>query len=188
MAHNRTMYSESERRLRFESIAAEVYEPLQRFLGRRAPADEAEEAFSETLLTIWRRIDDVPTEAVLPWSYGVARRVLSNRFRGARRRRSLDERIVMMEPPRIEPDPAAVDDHPELAAALAALRDEDREVLRLWAWEQLEPREMAVVLGISDNATAQRLSKAKQRLAKQMTGQDSAPGGHRGDEHIGDRS
>lgn len=95
---------------------------------------------------------------------------------------------MMMESPRIEPDPAAAHDHPELTAALEAIRDEDREVLTLWAWEQLEPREIAVVLGISDNAAAQRLSKAKRRLAREMTGHDRVQGGHRGDEHIGDRS
>lgn len=185
---NPVVLSDTERRQRFEAIAAEVYQPLQRFLGRRAPADEAEEAFSETLLTIWRRLDDVPDAAVLPWSYGVARRVLANRLRGMRRRRRLEERVVVFDSPRIEPDPAAAHDHPELTAALEALRDDDREVLTLWAWEQLEPREIAVVLGVSDNAAAQRLSKAKRRLAREMTGHDRGQGGHRGDEHIGDRS
>lgn len=179
--------SEFERRIRFEAVAAEVFEPLQRFLRRRANPDEAEEAFSDTLLAIWRRIDDIPDDAVLPWCYGVARRVLANRFRGAWRRRELAAKVIALDPPRAAPDPAAGYDHPELQAALESIRDEDREVLTLWAWEQLEPREIALVLGISDNAAAQRLSKAKKRLSKQMARQDRASAGHRGDEHIGDR-
>lgn len=180
-------YSDYERRIHFEAIASEVFEPLQRFLRRRATVEEAEEAFSDTLLTIWKRIDDVPDEAVLPWSYGVARRVLANRYRGARRRRELAEKVIALDPPQPAPDPAAGYDHPELQVALDALREEDREVLTLWAWEQLEPREIAVVLGVSDNAAAQRLGKAKKRLSKEMARQDRAPAGHRGDEHIGDR-
>ena len=182
------MVSDYERRVHFERVAAEVFDPLQRFLGRRASPEEAEEAFADTLLTIWRRLDAVPDEAVLPWCYGVARRVLANRHRGARRRRDLEQRVMTLDPPRPAPDPAAGLDHPELATALESLRPEDREVLHLWAWEQLEPREIAVVLGISDNAAAQRLSKAKKRLAKQMAGQDRGGAGHKGDEHIGDRA
>jgi RNA polymerase sigma-70 factor (ECF subfamily) len=88
----------------------------------------------------------------------------------------------------MEPDPASGYDHPELASALDALREEERDVLTLWAWEQLEPREIAVVLGISDNAAAQRLGKAKKRLAREMTGQDRDRTGHIGDEHIEDPS
>lgn len=182
------MTSDYERRIHFEAIAAEVFEPVQRFLRRRASVDDADEALSDTLLTIWRRLDDVPDGAVLPWSYGVARRILSNRHRGRRRQSELVARVTALDPPPMEPDPAAQYDHPELASALDALRAEDREVLTLWAWEQLEPREIAVVLGISDNAAAQRLGKAKKRLTREMTGQDRAPTGHRGDEHIEDPS
>lgn len=182
-----TSFSEYERRIHFEAVAAEVFEPLQRFLRRRATPEEADEAFSDTLLTIWRRLDDVPDDAVLPWCYGVARRVLANRYRGARRRRELAEKVIALDPPQTAPDPAAGYDHPELQTALDALREDDREVLTLWAWEQLEPREIALVLGISDNAAAQRLGKAKKRLSKEMARQDRAPAGHRRDEHIGDR-
>jgi DNA-directed RNA polymerase specialized sigma24 family protein len=48
---------------------------------------------AETFLTAWRRLDDVPAgdEARL-WLYGVARRMLANQRRGARRRSSLADR------------------------------------------------------------------------------------------------
>ena len=172
-----------ERRERFEALAAEVFEPLQRYLRRRATADEAEEAFGDTLLALWRRLDDIPPAAILPWSYGVARRVLANRRRGSVRQRQLAERMSRLMPAWFEPDPSAAPDHPELAAALQALREGDREVLTLWAWEQLEPREIATALGVSVNAAALRLSKAKRRLAKAMRGQTEAGSGHMGIEY-----
>lgn len=177
-----------ERRARFETIAAEVFEPLQRFLRRRADVDDAGDALGDTLLTVWRRLDDVPDEAVLPWCYGVARRTLANQRRSARRRLDLAERMasqVTTAPP-IDPAEAAVDGHPEVADAMAELAESDREVLTLWAWEQLEPREIAVVLDISDNAANLRLSRARKRLERQLTRHDRPGGGHIRGEDTGD--
>ena len=53
------------------TFAAEVYEPLQRYLRRRAHADDAADALADTLLVVWRRLDDVPDDP-LPWCYGAA--------------------------------------------------------------------------------------------------------------------
>ena len=73
---------ELARRDRFEAALREVYEPLQRYLGRRCAPDDAAEVLNDTLLTIWRRLDDVPADRRLPWTYGVARRCLANHRRG----------------------------------------------------------------------------------------------------------
>lgn len=178
-----TPESPQDRRDRFAVVAAEVFEPVQRYLRRRASADEAEEAFGDTLLALWRRLDDIPPDAVLPWSFGVARRVLANQRRSSLRRRRLTERISRLAPASFETDSGSAADHPELAAALTALREEDREVLRLWAWEQLEPREIATVLGITANAATLRLGKAKKRLSAAMAGQNAEGAGHIDIEH-----
>jgi hypothetical protein len=42
----------------------------------------------------------------------------------------------------VAPDPGEEGPDADLSAALDALSDQDREILRLWAWEQLEPREI----------------------------------------------
>ena len=65
-----------------------------------------------------------------------------------------------------------------MQTALESLSEGDREVLRLWAWEQLEPREMAPVLELTVNAATLRLSRARKRLARAMAGQDPSPSGH----------
>jgi RNA polymerase sigma-70 factor (ECF subfamily) len=53
-------------------------------------------------------------------------------------------------------------------AALAALSDDDRELLTLHAWDGLGARELAAVLHISENAVAVRLSRARARFEAQM--------------------
>lgn len=177
------MSSESQRRDRFERIAAEVFDPLQRYLRRRAPADDAGDLFGEVMLTIWRRLDDVPSEAALPWCYGVARRTLSNHRRSAHRRLRLVERLEAEPTPAVLLDPAQSLEDTDLAEALAGLPAADQEIIRLWAWEQLEPREIAEVLGSTSNAVSLRLSRAKKKLGESMSRQNPPPSGHIGDRH-----
>ena len=160
------MDSQTERRHRFESLMEAVFEPLQRYLARRVPAGDAEDVLSEALATIWRRLDDVPTDEPLPWCYGVARLTWNNYRRGSARRHRLESRVASVRPS----EPAQVDADPDgsLEAALDALPAQYREVLTLWAWEQLEPREIARVLGTSANTVSLRLGRAKARLEKEM--------------------
>lgn len=169
---------ENDRRDRFEAIAAEVFEPLQRYLRRRIDNDRAEDVLSDVLLTVWRRLDDAPADRVLPWCYGVARRTLANERRGQMRHLRLVERLESEPRQTFEPDHADADGDPELANALSSLPQVDQEVIRLWAWEQLEPREIAPVLDISVNAATLRLSRARSRLAKRLARQDVDAAGH----------
>ena len=175
------------RRERFERVATTVYDPLQRYLARRATPDDAADVLADTLLTVWRRLDDVPTDDPLPWSYGVARRSLANHRRGAQRRLRLVDRI-RTRPVEVAPDPAESIERgdPALHAALGELGFDDQEIVRLWAWEQLEPREIAVVLGTSANAVSLRLSRARKKLAASMTTgrQDDRGAGQEPVEHL----
>jgi len=171
--------SDIERRQRFEHVAAQVYEPLQRYLRRRATPDDAADALSEVLLTVWRRLDDVPGDFPLPWCYGVARRCLANQRRGAKRHLQLVERITS----EASTSPSHEIDDPVLEAALSELPEADQELLRLWAWEQLEPREIATVLQTTPNAVSLRLTRAKAKLESKLTRQDSSTGGQKRDRH-----
>lgn len=173
------MNPESDRRQRFEAIAEEVFEPLQRYLRRRALPADADDALSEVFLTVWRRLDDAPEDLPLPWCYGIARRVLANQRRGRHRHLKLVQKMESQPHRQVVPDPADDGSDPELEEALSKLSEDDREVLRLWAWEQLEPREMAPVLGISVNAATLRLSRARRKLADSLTGQNHPPSGHK---------
>lgn len=156
---------------RFEDVAAQVWLPLQRYLRRRADASTADDVLGDVLLVMWRRRADIPVGAELPWCYGVARGCLANARRGDDRRLRLVRRL-QAEP--VPGDPAGPDLDPDLDAAIARLSADDRELLRLWAWEGLAPREIAVALGITPNAASIRLHRATQRLRK-----DLAAPGHR---------
>ena len=151
----------------FEEIAAEVADPIRRYALRRADPDTADDVLAETLLVVWRRLDEVPPDGRLPWSYAVAGNVLSNIRRGRKRQHNLVERIVALDPPAATVDAPELPD-PAVHRALALLRADDQELLRLWAWEQLAPAEIASVLGLTPNAVRIRLHRARGRFAEAL--------------------
>lgn len=152
------------REARFTALAHDVGEPLRRYVVRRVPADAVDDVLADVMLVLWRRLDDVPDDDPLPWSYAVARGCLANARRSAQRQLRLVERIARVDPPRPPSEEADADDR-DVLAALDALRELDREVVRLWAWEGLAPREIALATGLTPNAVSIRLHKAKKRLA-----------------------
>jgi RNA polymerase sigma-70 factor (ECF subfamily) len=152
------MNAPASRSDRFEAVARESLEPLRRYLARRTDAETAADVLGDTLLVAWRRFDDVPAEP-LPWLYGVARNCLANAERGVRRRARLAARLAAQ--PVEAPDSGEAT---HLHEALDELGDVDRELVRLWAWEQLAPAEIATVVGMTPNAVSIRLTRARQRL------------------------
>ncbi len=54
-----------------------------------------------------------------------------------------------------------------MLAALAQLRPQDQEVLRLAWWEELPHAEIAGMLGCSTNAATHRIHRAARRVAKE---------------------
>lgn len=165
---------DADRRARFEAIFSSAYEPMQRYVRRRGGGDETDDIVAEALATVWRRLDDVPGDAAVPWCLGVARRCMANQRRSAKRREKLTRRIALQPPTGVAPEP-----DPELDVAMAGLDDDRREILRLWAWEGYGPGEIAAVLGISANAASIRLHRARRDLAELLgAGKNSDGAGH----------
>lgn len=159
------------RRDRFRAIYDENYPRLLGYALRRAPTGEdAADVVAETFLAAWRRLDDVPPgdEARL-WLYGVARRVLANQRRGERRRDRLGARLhrePSLPPPAPDSEPS-VELEP-VRVAFGRLNARDQEVLTLVAWEGLDPRGIALVLGCSRTAARVRLHRARRRFARKL--------------------
>ena len=148
---------------RFRVLYDDAYPRVMAYALRRARTrEDAFDVVAETMLVVWRRLDQIPTDRRrLPWVFGVARRVLANQYRAVSRRDRLVARVAH------EPDSAA----PEFDAvheALDALRPDHREILTLAAWDDLDNDEIAIVLGITPAAVAVRLHRARARLAREL--------------------
>lgn len=154
---------------RFERVFLFARDPLSRYLARRAAPDAVEDLFAEVMTVAWRRLPDLPDGDELPWLYGTARKVLANHRRAGSRFGRLLERLALTAEAGAQVGPAPVTGRDaDLEVAIAALSAADAEVLRLWAWEELAPREIAVALGISANAASIRLFRAKERLRAKL--------------------
>jgi RNA polymerase sigma-70 factor (ECF subfamily) len=120
----------------------------------------------------WRRLDEVPSgDDARAWLLGVAYKVLGNQRRAERRRRRLGERASRAgSDVDARPDAQLIrnEEAAEVIDALGRLRPADREIIQLSLWEELEPIQIAAVLGISRAAVDQRYSRAKRRLARQL--------------------
>lgn len=142
-----------------------VADPVRRYLWRRADPATAEDVLAETLIVLWRGHDRVPADAeVVAWAIGVARLQLANANRAQRRRDRLVAKITVLDPPgaSVPVQGGPVDE--EVRVTLASLRTADAEVLRLWAWDELAPREIAIVVGTTVNAATVRLHRARRRF------------------------
>ena len=158
--------STEERRRRFEALYRELYDPICGYVLRRVrQPEDAAEVIAETFATLWRRFDSCPQgDELRPWLFGVARRVLANQRRGARRRSALAERLVAHVDEAVLVEVGQVETTGALARAFASLSDADRELLTLVAWEGLTRDELAVALGTSHAVVRLRLHRARKRL------------------------
>jgi RNA polymerase sigma-70 factor (ECF subfamily) len=162
----------------FEELHALAWAPVLRFLrASAAPGTDLDDVAAAAFEVAWRRRDELPAlDVAVPWMLGVAANVARNHARSARRVGRLRQRIAEQVDVRRHAPPC----HEDLLAgepgpatrALARLRAADREVLVLHAWEELEPTEIANVLGIDRAAAAQRLHRARKRLEAELVQED----------------
>lgn len=156
----------------FRELYEAHYRAILAYCRRRANAADSQDATSEVFEIAWRRFHDIPTgEATRPWLYGVAYRVLSHQWRGARRRRRLSDKLQNVRKlPRPSPDTQVVEHHDYdlVRAAAARLAPLDQEVLRLVMWEELSHEQVATMIGSTAAAAKQRFHRAKGRLAREF--------------------
>jgi RNA polymerase sigma-70 factor (ECF subfamily) len=136
-------------------------------------AEDAEDVVVEVFATAWRRREAVPDEA-LPWLYATAGNVIAHVIRSDSRRTRLGTKLASVRLLHAaDDDPAqrvadTTTAHDVVAAALDDLSESDAELLRLWAWEQLEPGEIAEVLGCSPGTARTRMHRARARLREAL--------------------
>lgn len=167
----------------FEEIFNACYEPVRRYAARRVAPEAVQDVVSETFLAAWRRRGELDGEA-LPWLLGIARRVCSTQRRGSARREALRVRLLA-EPTALGArvgDAGGHDPHasaaggcdPQLVHALASLRERDREALMLVAWDGLDHRTAAAVMGCTTGSLTVRLHRARRRLARALAAEGEA--------------
>lgn len=156
--------------------AFRVYFPLvYQFIARRVGPALAEDLAAETFATAYRRRAsfDPARGSLRSWLHGIAANLVRNHWRAEQHLLALDARLV---PETDVPDGMEAADRrviaallaPPLAAALAQLTADQREVLLLYAWAELSPEEIAAALEIAPGTVRSRLSRARSALRAEL--------------------
>lgn len=161
----------SEPDARLTQLFERHYDEVLAYCVRRIGRNDADEAAAEVFAIVWKRIDTIRWETVRPWLYGIARGVISNRWRSLKSRSRLSKRMSGFAPnPPETPDVYVVrrEEDNEVLRALQTLKETDQEILMLSAWEELTPAEISEALDVSRAAVEQRLHRAKKRFSKAL--------------------
>lgn len=154
------------------------------YAARRVRPDEADDIVSEVFVTAWRSRERVPDEP-LPWLYRTAANHVLHAQRGEARRGRLAARVgVEVDGPAGDPGASTagawgtvgagidsevaerLDARARVHSMLATLSPDDAELLRLSAWEGLDPTAIAEVLDCSAGTARVRLHRARRRAER----------------------
>lgn len=149
---------------RFTTMYDQCRQRVWAYVVSRAGRQVADEVVSETFAIAWRRLHDVPENA-LPYLLGIARNVLRENIREEARREGLTQELREW----VSGDVAeVVAERLGVLKAMARLTQDERELLILVAWQGLSPRDAARVVGCSVPAFRVRLHRARKRLQQEM--------------------
>jgi RNA polymerase sigma factor (sigma-70 family) len=182
---NRQIRSHEE--ARFAEIYGRYGKHIRAYCTRRTESSDVADAVAETFLVVWKKIGQIPEgDAILPWLYGVAYRVLSHQWRHKARGRRLVERLEGLAP--VEASLLEVlvvrnEKYRWVLQASSRLRPIDREVLRLTLWEEMSHADVSAVLVIGIAAVKQRAYRARRSLAaeyQKLANQPQPPAARKG--------
>ena len=162
--------SDTADREHFERLYDSYERQVHAYCARRTLGHDAGDAASETFLVAWRRLSQVPDEPdTLPYLYGIASKVLSNQRRSEGRRARLLVKLSGLGVTPVE-DPVTVigrnDEQRRVEQAVRRLRPKDREIVMLYAWEELPRKQIAQMMGMTKGAIDQRIHRSYKRLAR----------------------
>lgn len=154
----------SERELAFIAVHKESYPRVYRFVRRRVESAEvAEELAADVFRVAWQKWGD-GLRADTAWLFTVARNLIGNAYRSRDRQLALQEKLRSASELRsgAESEDLVVHD------VMAALRENERDILQLAYWDEMSMAEIAGVLGCSESAARVRLHRARAAFRKQM--------------------
>jgi RNA polymerase sigma factor (sigma-70 family) len=162
----------------YERHARAIYNYLFR---RLADWSEAEDMTAVVFLEAWRRREVVVEEGMVrAWLFGIATNVARNRSRARRRHREALKRLPRPGQDSFADDLAARLDAQvqmqRVLAAVAALPEEQRDVVALCLWCELSYDEAAHALHVPVGTVRSRLSRARRALRELI----AAPGHEEG--------
>ncbi|MFC3996224.1 RNA polymerase sigma factor [Nocardiopsis sediminis] len=175
--------SDADARGEFTRFFERHYNDVRRYAWRRVGPDRADDVAADTFAVAWRRRAKVPADNPLPWLYAVARNIILARGREERRRGEVLSPFGGEWESALPADDAywRVAERENALAALGRLKPDERELVMLVAWEGLDVRAAARVLGCTATTARVRLHRVRRRITRLMDQASAAAGPDRGE-------
>jgi RNA polymerase sigma-70 factor (ECF subfamily) len=166
----------------FSALFERHFAPVHRWLHRRVGGQLAEDLAAETFTRAFDRrgrFDTTRADAA-PWLFGIANNLVHDHRRSELRRlralartqaaAGMAEDLATRAAARVD----AAASGPALAAALAGLREQERDVVLLVAWAALEYDDVARALGVPVGTVRSRLHRARRALRAALNDEEDA--------------
>jgi RNA polymerase sigma factor (sigma-70 family) len=162
----------------FSTIFDRHFAAIHRYLARRVGSARADDLASHAFVVAFERRTSfsVDVASARPWLFGIATNLMRNEARSERRLLAavarLDAESAGDLQEEVERTLARVDasrDVNRIAAILAALGSDQRDVLLLHAWGDLSYEEIARALSIPIGTVRSRLSRVRSKLSPMLT-------------------
>jgi RNA polymerase sigma-70 factor (ECF subfamily) len=170
----------------FEEVFDEYYAVIWRYLARLRGVALADDLAGEVFVAAFagRERFDPDRGSMRAWLYGIASNVARTQARTEHRRGGATARAAGRAVGAVSPIDTATDDLASqdqlrrVRAALGQLPAADRELVVLYAWEELSYEEIAAVLEIKVGTVKSRLARARARLRELVgpIGKEAADG------------
>lgn len=136
--------------------------------GMHCSRQEAEDSLQDVFVTIARKRSSVAkAQRLKPYLFKLARNLALNRIKRNRRNRERDHEFSDWLV--IDGDGEQRDERTQqIEAALASLPEKQRSVVVLKVYQEITLREIAELLGISENTAGSRLRYGMQKLREQL--------------------
>ena len=148
---------------------------LQRYVTRRIGAGAAEDVVAETFLVAFRQRAGYADDGrdCLPWLYGIATRLVHRHWRSESAQLRLLARtgtdpVTESFTDRVDATVCATAAKARMAGALAKLPAGQRDALLMYAWAGLSYEQIATATGVALGTVQSRISRARQRLRRQL--------------------
>jgi len=155
----------------FEELFELHFDAIYGYLARRMGPDLARDLASETFTRAFaaRKRYDSRRGEVRPWLFGIANNLLRHHYRDEERRLRALALLDIREA-------GSPHEEPRLAEALGALSAEERDVLLLFAWADLEYAEIATALDIPVGTVRSRLHRARAHVRSALEREEALDG------------
>ena len=152
----------------FATIFERHFAAIHAYLARRVGRSRADDLAATTFTVAFerRRRFRGDADSARPWLFGIATNLLRNERRAEIRALEALSRVDRGEATEAA-GTGGID--PRLAALLAQLDSDQRDVLLLYAWGELSYEEIAGSLGIAIGTVRSRLARAREQLRRGLS-------------------